>query len=706
MTLSLRRATSAVALMTAVAPALFAAPARADGAETLPTVVVEGTPDDGGAVLSGQPLASKAANTGDTAALLSGLPGVTLAAGGAFSSLPALNGFADDRVRLLVDGMTVTAACPNHMNPPLVYMAPGRVARIEAIAGITPVSLGGDSIGGTIVVEPEAPAFADPGGELVTGRVSTFYRSNGDALSVFGTATAAKDDLSLTYAGSWSRTGDYDGGGPGRTVRATEGEAYDHNLTLGIRRGGDRLTLRGGLRYSPYEAFPNQYMDLTDNQSQYLNGRYQGEFAWGRLDLRAYWQHVEHEMDMLADKGGAMPMNTRTTDLGYSVTAEVPLSDADTLRFGTELHSLAMDDWWPPVAGSMMMGPGTFENIDDGTRTRIGAFAEWEAQWNSRWSTLLGLRGDLVLMDTGDVRPYGSGMMQAADVAAANAFNALDRGRSDVNVDATALLRFEPSETAAYSFGYARKTRSPSLYERYSWGRGDMAMSMINWFGDGNGYVGNPDLEPEVAHTLGLSGDWHAADGAWRVKVTPYLSYVEDFIDADPAGSFAMASPFAKLRFANHDALLYGADVSVAAALVRGGAFGDLDLGLGAGFVKGENRDTGDDLYRLAPLHGRITLDHRLGEWSNALELIASARKSDVSGTRRELETPGYALVNLRTAYQWDGLRIDAGIDNLLDQRWYDPLGGVDLVEWGNNQNLKAVEGEGRSFNIGLTVAF
>lgn len=707
MTMTLRGATSAVALMTAIFPGLLAVPASAQEANRLPTVTVEGRPDNGGTLLSDEPLASKAAGTADTAELLRDLPGVTLATGGAFSSLPVMNGMADDRIRLLVDGMTVTAACPNHMNPPLIYVASGRVEAIESMAGVTPVSLGGDSIAGTIVVEPEAPKFAEPGQDLITGRVSTFYRSNGDALSVFGTQTVAKDDLSFTYAGSWSRTDDYEGGGPNRTVRATESENYDHNLTVGIRRGSDLLTLRGGLRYSPYEAFPNQYMDLTDNESQYLNGRYQGDFAWGKLDLRGYWQHVEHEMDMLADKGGAMPMNTRTTDLGYSLKAEIPLTERDLLRIGTELHSLTMDDWWPPVAGSMMMGPGTFVNINNGTRTRIGSFAEWEAQWTSAWSTQLGLRNDIVLMDTGDVRPYGTNMMQAADVAAANAFNALDRDRTDVNVDATAIIRFEPTETVAYSLGYARKTRSPSLYERYTWGRGDMAMAMINWFGDGNGYVGNPDLDPEVAHTLAFTGDWRAPNNGWRVKVTPYVSYVENYIDADQIGTFGMmGGPFVKLQFANHDALLYGADVSVDAALVRGASFGDLDISAGLGIVQGENRDTKDDLYRLNPLHGRLALSHRLGDWSNAVELRASAGKDDVSTTRKELETPGYALVNLRTAYQWDSIRLDAGIDNLLDQRWYDPLGGVNLYEWGTNMNLMAVEGEGRSFNVGLTVSF
>lgn len=699
-------AASTAALLAALAPLPVLA------AETtpveLPVVVVTGRSTPADVALSADDIARVGVTTPDSARLLAGQPGVSLKTGGAISSLPVLNGLADDRVRVLVDGMSLTAACPNHMNPPLSYVAPGRIQSIEAIAGVTPVSLGGDSIGGTIVVEPAEPAFAaKPGEEVVTGRVSTSYRSNGDGITVSGDTTVATDRLSVGYAGSWSRTLDYEGGGPNRTVRATESENYDHNLTLGIRAAEALVTLRAGLHFTPYEAFPNQRMDLTDNESQYANARLQRDFDWGAVDLRVYWQHVEHEMDMLEDKGGAMPMNTRTTDLGYSLAIEVPVTDG-SLKFGSELHSLTLDDWWPPLAGSMMMGPNTFWNINNGTRKRIGHFVEWDSRWSEAWSAQFGLRNDIVLMDTGNVQPYSTmGMMHAADIAAAAAFNARDHERTDVNLDATAMIRFEPGPGAAYSLGLARKTRSPSLYERYTWGRGNMALAMVNWFGDANGYVGDIDLDPEVAYTAGLTADWHAPDGAWRVKVTPYVTYVEDFIDADPFGTFGPGNEFVQLKFANHDALLYGFDVAGSAALAKGSAIGDLDLTASLGLVRGERINTGDDLYHLPPLRLRLVLDHRLGDWSNGIEMVASASKTLVNMARNEPKTPGYALLNLRTAYEWPGLRLDAGIDNVLDQRWYDPLGGVDYADFDiNGGPLRPLEGEGRSFNIGMTVSF
>ena len=54
----------------------------------------------------------------------------------------------------------------------------------------------------------------------------------------------------------------------------------------------------------------------------------------------------------------------------------------------------------------MMMGPFTFWNINNGQRNRVGHYAEWEAAWTPQWSTLLGVRNDVVWMTTGNAYPY------------------------------------------------------------------------------------------------------------------------------------------------------------------------------------------------------------------------------------------------------------------------------------------------------------
>ena len=72
-----------------------------------------------------------------------------------------------------------------------------------------------------------------------------------------------------------------------------------------------------------------------------------------------------------------------------------------------------------------------------------------------------------------------------------------------------------------------------SIYERYLWvKRSFMAVNMNAW--DGNGYTGNLDLRPEVAHTLSATAGWQdAAKKGWALTVTPYLTRVQNYIDVE-----------------------------------------------------------------------------------------------------------------------------------------------------------------------------
>lgn len=674
-------------------------------------------------------LAADRLSTSDTATLLTRAAGVSIYQSGPVSGLPAINGLNDDRVKIMLNGMAVTSACANHMNPPLSYADPAQVARVEVISGVTPVSKGGDSIAGTVIVESAPPHFAHAGeGAHTAGSITGFYRSNGDGIGTAATAHAATDRVSVDYAGAWSRSNNLDDP-RGAEVRTTEYEAQNHSAQVAIKNGGDLFVVQGGLQFIPYQGFVNQRMDMVDNETWFLNMRYLGKFSWGRLDARAFYQHVDHEMNFLRDKrtnmvGGDrnMPMRTDAEDAGYSVKAEVKVSDADTLRIGNEFHHYGIDDWWPATMAMVgMMGPDTYVVLNGATRDRLGTFVEWERRWDRAWSTLLGVRNDMVWMNTGDVQGYNGGAVYGPDAAA---FNARDHARTDANFDATAILRYEPSRTSLVELGYAMKTRSPNVYERYVWSSpvGDMgmnipqmAMNMIGWFGDGNGYTGNLDLKPERAHTASITLGWHSGDGEYGLKVTPYYTYVEDYIGVRKLGdSFGPAHVgFVNLQFNNHDAELYGVNISGAMPLGVT-EFGKFAVTGVAGYVHGENADTGISLYHMMPWNTRLALTHTLGGWSSAVELDLVAGKHNVDTVRNELETGAYALVNLRTSYEIDRWRFDLGVTNLFDTYYEHPLGGHyieptmgnRLPSLGGREDKGNVPGYGRSINIGATVKF
>jgi iron complex outermembrane receptor protein len=653
------------------------------------------------------PLAPRRVATGDTAALLSDEPGVSLNTGGGVSSLPAIHGLADDRIRMLVDGMQITSACANHMNPALSYAAPQNVGTIGVLSGLTPVSMGGDSIAGTITVQSSAPQFAEPGKTRISGAVSGAYRSVNHGISRAAKVAVASDTVVLEYAAAEDKAASYKDG-HGKPVRDTLYRSLDQQLTMAAKRGDDLLTVKVGNQYIPYQGFVNQYMDMVGNRGNSLNADYLAHFGWGKLDTRIYWQDAKHEMGFFTpEKIGTMPMNTHGKDLGYALKAELPLSYASTLRIGNEFHGFTLDDWWPPVPGSAMMAPNTYLNINHGTRDVYSLYGEVESKWGAAWDSVLGMRAEQVRMDTGNVQSYGCGMMCAADTSAAAAFNAASHVRRDNNIDLSAIARYEGDASSTFEFGYTRKTRSPNLYERYSWGRTQMAMNMTGWFGDANGYVGNLDLKPEVAHTLGATANWKGDDSA--LTVTAYHTRVHNYIGVSQLSTYVTGtSTFANLQFVNQEARLYGADVSGSTG-VWDNNHGKGTLRAAAGWTRGALVNTGTSLYHIMPFHARLTLEQDVRNWTNALEFNYVSAKNAVDPLRNEPVTASYTLVNLRTAYETGHLRFDFAIENAFNKFYYLPLGGVDFAAWkadGKVGQIAPVAGMGRSINTGVTVKF
>ncbi|MEN9475216.1 MAG: hypothetical protein RIS48_1938 [Pseudomonadota bacterium] len=710
-------------------------------------------------------LMARRAATSDTASLLQDIPGVSLYSAGGASSLPSIHGLADDRLRIKVDGMDLVASCPNHMNPPLSYLDPTQVGKVEVYAGIAPVSSGGDSIGGTIIVETPAPEFAVSGQGLLTkGELGTFYRSNGDAHGANLSATVASDNLSLSYSAATAKSDNYQAGGDFKTSTATGraghalpldevgSTAYEtRNQTLGLafKEGRHRVEAKFGVQDVPYQLYPNQRMDMLDNQQERISLRYQGDYDWGRLEARAYHETVDHFMDFGADKrfyyGDAswidpvkgaigkstldgtycpspltpgcahgMPMYSKSKTDGLSVKADIALGDKDLLRVGAELQQYRLDDWWAP--SGVNMAPGDFLNINGGKRDRKALFAEWEAKLSPQWTTLAGLRYERVTTDAGNVHGYadtnGMAPMSNYQQRDSNAFNALDRKRSDDNFDLTLLARHQIDANRDLEFGFARKTRSPNLYERYTWSTWGMAAVMNNFVGDGNGYWGNPDLKAEKANTLSATYDWHATNRERGFKATPFFTQVQDYIDAVPKANYDTG--FKGLQYANQSARLYGIDLSGHMPLAQTG-YGRWGLKGLLNYTHGENRDTGDALYNVMPLNAKVVLTHQQGGWDNALELLLVQAKNDGSDVRNEIKTAGYSLVNLRASHSWKQVRLDFGIENLFDKAYALPLGGAYFgqgktmstsqmtkgVNWGT-----AVPGAGRTLYTGVNIKF
>jgi iron complex outermembrane receptor protein len=690
--------------------------------------------------------------TGDTASLLSDVPGLNINQAGGVSGLPSIRGLADDRLRIKVDGMDLTSSCPNHMNPPLSYITPGNVEKIDVYAGVTPVSAGGDSIGGSIIVESMKPEFAGPDEDKITsGQIGSYYQSNNDARGVNLNSEYATQEFNINYNGSWSKADNYDAGGdfknytstgvPGHTldldeVGSTAYQTYDHNVGLAYKAGSNLFDAKLGYQKVLEQLYPNQRMDMTDNEQKRVNLGWTKQYQWGELETRGYYENVDHEMNFGPDKryyyqvsgdgsycgpespmcAHGMPMFSKSDTYGFSVKTNYELSQQDLMRVGAEYVRYRLDDYWK-ASGGMMMQPNTFENVNNGKRDRYALFTEWESQVTSKWTTLLGIRYERVASDAGDVQGYNdidTIILTSPTRVDAATFNAQDHKIDDDNIDLSALATYEHDETLDMTLGLARKVRSPNLYERYTWSSWQMAAIMNNFTGDGNGYVGNLELDPETAYTVSLTVDWHAPDRDWELAATPFYTHIEDYIDAIKLSGW-QPDQFNVLQYDNQKARIYGVDLSGGLNLGKN-VLGDWDVQALVNYSNGENRDTNDNLYNIMPLNGKFTLNQNYGHWSNSLELVLVDNKDNVNEVRNEVETAGYALWNLRASHVWDQVQLDVGVENLMDRNYDLPTGGAYLgqgvtmmmnppagvpPQWGT-----AVPGMGRSLYARVTLNF
>jgi iron complex outermembrane recepter protein len=689
-----------------------------------------------------QDIAKLRSTTSDTTRLLENIAGVSVYGAGAISALPVIHGLADDRLRVQVDGMDVMSACPNHMNSVLSFINPSKVGSITAFAGITAVSVGGDSIGGTIQVKSAPPNFANSDEKLLTkGSVSTFYRSNSHAHGYNLGAEVATQNVSLSYSESRVDADNYTSSkdfkspklwsGPQKNglERTSANEVGSSSLRgslnqevgIAFRHESHLLQLNVSQQSVDFEGFPNQRMDMTYNKNSLFNLRYTGQFDWGDLEARLYEQYIRHKMEMSLERVSAlpaMPMDSQAQTKGGQIKATIIMSERDTVRVGAEFQNYKLNDWWSPLEAS---GPGSmccdnFWNIRGGQRDRVGIFGEWEANWNQQWLSLLGVRSDTVTSNAGLAQGYSSLFTYTRDV---NNFNAQDHARTDHNIDWTALTRYTPDATQSYELGIAQKTRSPNLYERYPWSTNSMAILMNNFVGDGNGYVGNLDLKPEVAHTFSASADWHDAEKQkWGIKTTGYLTYVDSFIDAKrcdfgncSVANLTKTNAYVLLQYENQSAKLYGLDISAYRHLGSLNGLGGFTASAIVNYVRGENQTTGDNLYHIMPLNAKVSLVHQLGTWANTAELQMVDAKTRVSHVRNEVPTEGYALLNLRSSYSFKHARLDLSVENLLNKYYHLPLGGAYLGQ-GNSMTSSTipwgatVPGMGRSVNVTLTLDF
>lgn len=616
----------------------------------------------------------------DTAQLLKRAPGANVNGNGPLTGIPQYRGMFGPRVGVQLDGTQLSPAGPNWMDPPLSYAAAAQLESLQLYRGIAPVSVVQESIGGAINAVTEQRAFSDSKTFEYSGHIVASGQTVNSGTQFGGAVDAVNNRHRLRLA-AMTEEGD-DAEFPDGDIIPTEYERDRYDVSYGFRSGAHTWDL-GFTRSETGDAgTPALPMDIDFIDGDLYNLGYSNIAGNWSVNAKVFGSDLDHEMTnyhlRTAPMDGAM-WRRNTTDsenAGFKIMA-IRSDDQGSWVVGADgldsTHNSDIDNPNNPMFFVV--------NFNDAERRVLGLFAERQQDFRNAWTAEIGVRYNRVDMDADEVNGTPAMMMPPAQMLR-DAFNTADRDQTDDNIDAVAKFWYEANPDMTYYLGVGRKTRSPAYQERYLW----LPLQATGGLADGFTYTGNIDLDPEVAHEIELGLDF-ARDG---LSFSPRIFYrdVEDYIQGTPSEllpavmfvnmmnmNFGTDNP-PPLQFNNVDAKIWGFDMDWRAQLNEHFSLRGL-----VNYVRGERDDIDDDLYRIAPFNTTLALDYSASNWGGSLEGVYYDEQNDVSETNGEKPTDDYAILNVNAWWQaTQGLRIAAGVDNLLDEDYEEHLAGVNRV--------------------------
>lgn len=608
------------------------------------------------------------ASAPDAAALAARLPGAALINNGAISGQVQYRGLFSDRLAISVGGQTFQTGGPNAMDPPLHYAPAILLESIRVSRGAAPVSEG-PGLGAMVDARLKSVDFgAGPGLAPVVSLASS-YRSADDGFAAGGVIGLASDSARINVIASWEEGGDYRI--PGGRARDTGYERLTYGLSAGFRTGENRLSLDYRRQETGPSGNPPYAMDIDYFHTDFVRAGFDGKIGTLPFDLALGFTDVRHGMDNFSLRPApATPAQYRYSYAEAQTFTGTARLGIGPVRIGVDGMTIdRLVNITNPSNPAFIIG--SLENV---RQWRIGTFAEARLDLGG-WQADLGARIDRHEARMANPLVGAAVPAMIANLAAATATG--NAPRRDTTWDAV-LRIWRDDGVLRPRLVLARKTRVPTAVERFSW----LPTEASGGLADGNIYIGNQALKPETSWSAEAGVD--VVSGSVRFRPSLFYRRIDDYVQGTPVPATlpaqiaiaTMSGDPTPLIASNVDAELYGLDADLTWQIAP-----RLRLEGTVSYVRGKRCDTVDNLYRIAPLNGRLALAWDAGIWSMTGEILGAARQDKVSATNGEAESPGWVAANL-----WFGLKLgkaialSGGIENLFDRRYADHLAGRNRV--------------------------
>lgn len=575
---------------------------------------------------------------------LNSMPGVSSTGFGPNSSRPVIRGLDADRIKVLENGggsIDASTLSYDHAVPidPLV------AERIEVVRGPAALMYGGNAIGGVVnVIDNRIPKDPITG---VGGAIDLGATIDGDAARNASGLLEAGNGRFAIHADVFTRqTSDLRIPGYARSERLRNSQPLEPGETeVADRLPNTRAEQHGGALGGSY-TWADGYVGAS--YSGYRNEY--GTPAEGdvRLDMKQDRFALEGESRNLGDSTGGWLQSVKGK-FAYTDYEHKEIEDGET---GTVFRNKGWDARIEARHGNIGRMTGVV-GAQFGA-TRFSALGEEAFVPSSDTdNAALFVFEEMPLDAAGNVKLNLGGRMDHTGVKArANGndrFADADRSFNAGSASAGLLVKLDPAWSLTSNVAYTE--RAPTFYELYANGP---------HVATGAWEQGNPNASKERATSADLGvrfrqGNHSAGVSGFYSRFSNYLALSATGNARDEEGNAVAPGSDGALpeyRYLGIPATMYGFEAEGKTRLARKliGSSDTLDFEARADYVRGENRDTGEPLPRLAPLRLGGALVYGNGPFGARLDLTWNARQSRVPVN--DTPTDAYTMLGVALTYR------------------------------------------------------
>ncbi|KJE34098.1 hemoglobin [Thalassospira sp. HJ] len=577
-------------------------------------------------------------NLGD---ILRSLPGVDTSGGPRSTvQMPTIRGLTDDRVVIRVDGARSNF---NSGHKGGLFLDPEVLKKVEVFRGPASTMQGTGALGGVLALQTVTAEDMLEDGERVGGRVKSGYASVDSAVTLNSMAYAKPTNGSdVLVSVSHKNSGNYE------TGDGLKEEYTDDNYINGLFKGSIDVGETGNLhlslqRYVDHHVIPASPDSAIDSDTVIVKRKTRQTTGVLGYD---YYSASSDLVDAKVNLYGTH------TNLRESALSETRLDERDLVTLGAEGSNTSRFELGSTNL-AVTLGGEVFEDSQEGRR-------------NGEPTT--GFYPDADMLISGVYLDNQFDLTDALQFTAGVRYDSFDLSSSSGNSRTDSAL--SPRFSASYRVtnwlqpyvSYAEAFNAPSLSQLYN----DGVHYTIPGPTPDNYFVPNPNLDPEKAQTWELGANFKVdqlltSQDSLRAKLALFRNEVTDYIEQTVSSTTTTSSNLPEAEIKGFEA-----DVNYDNGVVF--------AGLATSILRGENSETGEYLSNIQGDKLSLSGGYRLLD--SALEL--GGRATMVAGQDRvpddTAKRGGYTRLDLFARWDAsdyvDGLQVNAGIDNLLDQTY------------------------------------